>query len=244
MEEKASFIVLSRTESTNDYAMDLIRQGRASVGLALFTADQTAGKGQRGKVWEGEPGKNLAVSIILSPGQEFKLDKFFFNAHLTISCLRFLQNLVPIGLTIKWPNDIYRQDKKLAGILIENVIRGKSWDWAVAGIGINVNQTDFSKLNGRAVSLSSITGITYDPEKLSKSLHQFVLASFMEKLNEAELMRNFNDCLYKRGEKVLLQAGEDVLEAVILGVNEFGQLQVLDDSENIRTFNVGEVVWK
>ena len=132
-------IELSEIDSTNNYAMRLINEGMAEHGMAILADFQTNGKGQHGNIWQAQESKNLLCSIILDT-HGFPLEKqFLLN---TMACLAVADTLIQQYLlqdvSIKWPNDIYAGKRKIAGILIENQIRGVSWSHAVIGIGLNI----------------------------------------------------------------------------------------------------------
>jgi BirA family biotin operon repressor/biotin-[acetyl-CoA-carboxylase] ligase len=244
MEEQLRFIELFEAESTNDYAMELIRQGLATPEMAVFTARQTRGKGQRGKSWQSEPGKNTALSILLQPDGNFPLDRFYFNAFLTLSCLRFLETFLEKELSIKWPNDLYFENKKLGGILIENIIRGGVWQWSVVGIGVNVNQKVFPELENRAISLSMIVGSEIDVRLFAEDLHRQVVRSLRNPSEPTLMMKEFNEELFMRGKQTLLQHGTSTGMHKIIGVDERGRLMTTDQDGCSNAFDLGEVVWK
>lgn len=244
MEEQPRFMVLSEAESTNDYAMNMIRQGLATPGMAVFTDHQTRGKGQRGKTWQSEQGKNMALSILLHPAGCFPIDKFYFNAFLTISCLDFLKGFVPDGFSVKWPNDLYWQDRKVGGILIENVVRGNAWQWAVAGIGININQQDFSSLENKATSLYLIAGSEQELPDIAWKLHRHIHAAMTQIPNFDSILKRFNGELFMKGKEATLQSGETIGNYTIQNVDEEGRLHVIDSNGKNKAFRVGEVVWK
>lgn len=235
------FIVLDSVESTNNYAMYEARNAPAEPGTAWFSPDQTGGKGQRGKKWVSEPGMGISLSILLAPGPVFRVDRFHFSAFIAISCYRFLKKIIPHDLSVKWPNDLYWRDRKAGGILIENIVEGNRRKWAVAGIGINVNQLDFPEDISRAVSLQMINGHHYDVEKLARELHREVMDDYNYPATPESIMEEFNEILYRRGEEVSLMRDGNIIRCRIRGVDEFGRLQTDGDVSGL--FSVGEVSW-
>ncbi|MBK6828679.1 MAG: biotin--[acetyl-CoA-carboxylase] ligase [Chitinophagaceae bacterium] len=142
------FVELQSVDSTNNYAREQIHAGMAQHGQAIFAHEQWAGKGQRGRHWVSEKGQNMAVSILLQPKSLPISRQFELSAAIALTVHQTLAVYLPEDLTIKWPNDLYWQDRKAGGILIENLLSshdqtGSSWNWAIAGIGININQTQF-----------------------------------------------------------------------------------------------------
>ena len=140
MNEGSFFTILDTVDSTNNYAMARIDDGLAKHGMVWFANEQTAGKGQRGKEWASEKGKNIAMSLVLSPEQLKLTSQFHLSAAVALACFEFLSGYIDGEAKIKWPNDLFWRDRKAGGILIENKLQGKTWKWAVVGIGININQ--------------------------------------------------------------------------------------------------------
>ena len=222
--------------------------GEAQHGMAVFTHEQTAGKGQRGKSWASQKGLNIALSVLLNPYPLSVPDQFKLSVCIAVSTWEFFSKYAGDETKIKWPNDIYWRDRKAGGILIENVIQSSqsavgSWQWSVAGIGININQTDFDPDLPNPVSLKQITGKNYEPIDLAKEL-----CSIIEKNYQVLITRNFmilfnkyQTHLYKKDEKVKLKKGTRVFETTIKEVSETGQLITQHSIEE--RFDFGEVEW-
>lgn len=219
-----------------------VHAGLAKHGMAWFAKAQTAGKGQRGKKWTGEPGQNIAMSLVVEPFGLPVMALFGLSTAVALGCLDFFSKYVDEKLTIKWPNDLYWADRKAGGVLIENVLKGENWQWAVIGIGININQTLFGE-GLKAVSLSQITGKLYDVVVLAKELYNCVMNRVEGLSGKYYLLylTEYNLHLFKKGEKVLLKKGNIRLETIIKEVNAYGQLVTEDNIE--RVFNWGEVDW-
>lgn len=237
------FTVLDRVDSTNNYAMEQVHAGLATHGMAWLAREQTAGKGQRGKNWEAEPGKNIALSIVLQAEQLKGIPPFYLSVAVAMASFDFFRDYAGDKTKIKWPNDLYWCDRKAGGVLIETIYHGREWRWAVIGIGINVNQDNFGEVLKNAVSLKQITGDSYDVETLAKQLHRRILARVQELIskNRDELLNDYNRHLYKLNEKVKLKKGNMVFETVIRSVTATGQLITADSME--RQFGFGEVEW-
>jgi BirA family transcriptional regulator, biotin operon repressor / biotin---[acetyl-CoA-carboxylase] ligase len=155
------FIYTENSGSTNTDAAVIIQNGNAVEGTIIHTGFQSAGRGQKGNIWESEKDKNLLFSIILFPGMVQPADQFIISMVISLGIKDFLMTLIP-EVKIKWPNDIFAGNDKIAGILIENSISTDSITSCVAGIGLNVNQDRFSGFIPRAVSLKMLTGRDYD----------------------------------------------------------------------------------
>ncbi|HEV7622121.1 MAG TPA: biotin--[acetyl-CoA-carboxylase] ligase [Flavisolibacter sp.] len=236
------FIELPSVDSTNNYAMGLVHAGMARHGTAVFAHEQTKGKGQQNKQWLSQKDKNIALSLIIEPIPLLLPDLFLLSMTVAIATRSFFDKQTKGEVKIKWPNDIYWRDRKAGGILIENVITGNTWKYAVAGIGLNINQTDFNELQSKAVSLEQITGKTYQPLSLAKDLCRFLDLSFQLLLKKpSEIIEEYKEHLYKLNEPVKLKKTNRIFEAVIKDVTTSGQLVVMHALEE--TFSVGEVEW-
>jgi BirA family transcriptional regulator, biotin operon repressor / biotin---[acetyl-CoA-carboxylase] ligase len=218
-------IELDSVDSTNNYAMARIHAGLASDGMICLARHQWAGKGQRGKIWQSEPGQNLMMSLTIEPGTLILSQQFLFSYSVALGILDFLRSKQANNWTIKWPNDIYWNDRKAAGILIENIVQGKKWLWSVAGIGMNLNQERFPSDLPNPVSLKQITGNDYDSVSVVKELKPKVLSriSLLRTL-PLQILTDFNESLYKINKSVSLKRGEELLITRLNGVNEKGHL--------------------
>jgi BirA family transcriptional regulator, biotin operon repressor / biotin---[acetyl-CoA-carboxylase] ligase len=236
-----SFTILDSVDSTNNYAMARAHAGLAKHGNAFFTHRQTKGKGQRGKSWQTGTAENIAISIVIDPEPLQQQQQFHLSVAVALACFDFFNKYGGDETKIKWPNDLYWRDRKAGGVLIETIVRGSSWKWAVVGIGINVNQGKFSEELKNPVSLKQITGKNFDVVELAKELHLLVMKKVSE-INEksfAVLLKEYNSLLYKLNEKVTLKHNNEIFETVINSVTAGGQLQVTDTTQ--KQFNFGEV---
>jgi len=192
---------ISSTNSTNTLLKELIANGQTPE--FLYTDYQTAGRGQTGNSWESEKGKNLLCSILLPPDKNL----YFLNIAVGVAVYHTVQTVLQrSGLTakrsyseavsVKWPNDIYWQDKKVAGILIENAIIGNEITYSIAGIGLNVNQTEWHSDAPNPVSLKQISGKDYDIERLMNRLLEAVHAVLNEP--EQDVWAYYKAHLYRR----------------------------------------------
>lgn len=233
--------ILPRVDSTNNYAMAQIRAGLAKHGDGYFALEQTAGKGQRGKEWQTEPGANIILSLVLQPRWLAVSQQFHLSAAIALGCYDFLQSLAGSETSIKWPNDIYWRDRKAGGILIENLLAGDSWQYAVAGIGLNINQAAFPGALVNPVSLRQITGREWVVADLVKELCRCLQERYGQLEQTKGFPADYNRVLYKRGEVVRLKKETRLFDAVIKGVAENGELVVEAGTEE--RFGFGEVQW-
>ncbi len=241
-------IELLSVDSTNNYALSLLkphsgakRQIIAGHGTAVFAHEQWAGKGQRGKTWQSEKNKNIHLSVIVNPTNIKLANQFCLSAAVALGVRDFLVRYAGTDISIKWPNDLYFRNRKAGGILIENIISGTRWKWAVVGIGLNINQTFFETgIEQRAVSLQQITGNTFNCLLLAGELRKEVLQRAAQ-INDPGLMDEYNQFLFKRGETTRLEKDGKVFEAVVKEVLPTGQL-VVQAHKELR-FDFGEVSW-
>ena len=198
--------ILDTVDSTNNYAMGKLREGTWKHGNACFSFYQTHGKGTRAKHWESNKGENIILSIVADTSFLFIKDQFCLSAACALSCYDLLSTYAG-NFKIKWPNDIYWNDRKAGGILIENVIRGNKWQWAVIGIGININQLRFNEENISPVSLKEITGENYDVIQLAEELyvHFFKRYELLKKNRIDTIMFEYNHNLYLLNKKTRLK---------------------------------------
>jgi len=237
------FIELIEVSSTNNYAIDAIQANLAVHGTTYFAHTQTAGRGQRGKTWLTEPCNNIILSSIIDTSFLILQQQFSFSVAIALGCSDFFAAYAGQETAVKWPNDIYWRDRKAAGLLIENIIRGHNWPWSVVGIGININQTTFDPSLKNPVSLKQITGKTFDTILLAKELCIFLDIRFQELLagKQALQLEIYNSRLFGLNKKVTLKKDATRIECTIKGVNQFGELLVEGIPQT--SFVFGEVEW-
>lgn len=236
------FIELHTVDSTNNYATGLVHAGMAQHGTAVFSHAQTKGRGQRNKQWISEGKNNIAISVVIEPEGLSTSQVFLLGKAVAVAVLHFFNHHTWGGLSIKWPNDLYWCDRKAGGILIENSMQGGRWKYAIVGIGLNINQTNFSGLEHKAVSLKQITGKTFEPLLLARELCKSIEEQYRRLFTDPHaISQAYHSSLYRLNEKVRLKKGNQVFEAVIKEVTDLGQLVVEHGGEE--RFEVGEVEW-
>lgn len=238
------FNILARVDSTNNYAMAMVHAGMAEHGMAWFTPHQTAGRGRRGRAWQGQAGQNIALSVALRPPATALANPFALSMMAALACHRFFAPLAGDATRLKWPNDLYWRDRKAGGLLIENSYHGSNWQWAVVGMGININQTDFGEMGTRAVSLRQITGQGFDIAALGQQLHGLLLQTVAEydTLGPAPLCSHYNALLYRLGQSIRLKKGSQVFDTTLTGVSPQGLLLTSDTLERSFAFDEVELV--
>ena len=247
------FIELQSVDSTNNYAREQIHAGLAQHGMTIFAREQTAGKGQRGKAWTTEKGSNIILSLIIKPQPLQLAQQFQLSACAAVAIHGFFMKYAGADTKIKWPNDLYWQDRKAGGILIENIVGSRDpiaigsgvrrWDWSIIGVGINVNQTSFPTDLSNPVSLKQITGKIFNPMDLAKELCLVFTKRFNELIEEGfeNIYTTYLAHLYKRRSTVKLKKGSKVFETIIEGVSPTGKLITKHAIQE--EFDFGEVQW-
>ena len=242
-EASKKFIILEKVDSTNNYAMGLVQKGVANSGDAVFAMEQTNGKGRRGKSWESLKGQNIILTVISDMQWLPVLSQFHLSVAAALACHDFLSGYVENDIKIKWPNDIFINDRKAGGILIENVIKGHLWQWATIGIGINVNQENFTTGSFIPISLKELTGKSFNVQTLAKELHENVLAKISDLKNGSynKMLEAYNKNLFARYKNVKLKKGNIIFETTVQGISSSGELITKDAIE--RSFSFDEVEW-
>ncbi|MFI5128999.1 MAG: biotin--[acetyl-CoA-carboxylase] ligase [Chitinophagales bacterium] len=263
------FIELQTIDSTNNYALSQIHAGLAQHGLVIFSHEQTTGKGQRGKKWASANHAGIAISIVIDPGTMHLSQQFQLSACTAVTLQRFFGKYAGKETKIKWPNDLYWKDRKAGGILIESGVGSKEagggntedgggrtaaggrriesgvsrWQWAVIGIGVNINQTSFPGELPNPVSLKQITGKNYDTIELAKELCSLFNDEFEKLVNSRfeEIYAYYLSHLYKINEKVKLRKDNRVFETMVKSVSPGGRLIVEHGIEE--EFDFGSVEW-
>lgn len=238
----APIIRLDSVDSTNNYAAKYIDADTAVDGLTIVSRSQTSGKGQRGNVWRDEPDNALLMSMIVVP--QISLDQqFIFSANTAVAVADTLARLMPGNdVRIKFPNDIIINDKKAAGILIENSIRGNSWTHAIAGVGINLLQEQFPPELPHATSVYLSTGIRIWPEQLLPQLRKQLIINLKSGLN---LIDRYNGLLFRKDNFQQFRKEHQEFSGEILFADSTGKLHVrLSGGEKISfAHGVCEWIW-
>jgi BirA family biotin operon repressor/biotin-[acetyl-CoA-carboxylase] ligase len=233
--------------STNSYASEMMRQIELSEGSVIYSFSQLKGRGQRGNFWESEPNKNVALSIVLYP-RFLSVDKQFLLTKMTSLAVSDLMAEIlqesnkSANVSIKWPNDIYVNDKKIAGILIENTLKETSIQNVVIGVGINVNQKAFNSSKG-AVSLITLIGKEMELQNVLERFCEFFEARYLQlKSNKLELIdKAYLDRLYRIGEWANYRNEQGAFQGRITGVSPIGKLQLELKSGELKSFGLKEI---
>jgi len=219
--------------STNTLALQLLYTNTSKVpeGTVVITDHQYKGRGQRGNVWTSEPYKNLTLSLIIRPTFLALQESFVLNIITALAIEQVLASYIPSSLAIKWPNDIYYHDQKLGGILIENLVVGRSISATVIGIGLNVNQTSFASL--KPTSLALVCKRTFDLNSLLASLLDVLETNYIQLKEQgiASLQEAYLEKLYWIHEPHTFQDQTQTFQGIIRGIDAIGRLMVEQTAE-------------
>lgn len=225
-----NIIYFNRVESTNQFALELIRQNLADNGTVLVAEFQTKGRGQLNKSWISEPFENLMFSIILKHVTFQPTDPFIINKTLTLAMYNFLKRKLPEQqVYIKWPNDILVNNKKICGILVENNFSGSTLNYSVLGIGLNVNQHFEHIQHLNATSLTQYFGGELDREALLTEILETIESTF-DQLSEdgpTFIENSFNAALYGYKVNAIFEIDDALVMASVSGCDKEGRL-ILD----------------
>lgn len=220
-------IQYEKVSSTNTVASALLRESNPAEGTVITAAYQESGRGQAGNRWESEPGSNLLMSVILYPVTVKPVEQFVISQMISLA-VHDLVSLHTSEASIKWPNDIYVRDDKIAGILIENSIMGDVVGSTVAGIGLNVNQTVFRGGAPNPVSLALVTGFSHDLPAVTSRLYDMLDRRYKMILSgeTSALSREYHQALYRSGEWHRYANSRGEFEGMIECVRPDGMLAV------------------
>lgn len=218
---------------------EMIRDKTIGEGEFVCTGFQTAGKGQPGNSWESERDKNLLFSMYLVP-RHIPASEIFLVSQLVSLGIKAALDQFTDGISIKWPNDIYWNDKKIGGILIENSLQGNIVNAVVIGIGLNINQQDFKSNAPNPVSLLQITHNEYTIEEILQQVWENIMQLYTEAKPD-EIRWKYAENLYRRHGFHSYKSDKDIFNAKIIGVQPDGRLMLETDAGVRKQFYFKEV---
>ena len=223
-------------DSTNKYLQNLLEEGHDVVDNIVVADFQSSGKGQGKNVWQSENGKNLLFSIALDMSCLRAENQFVLTQMVSIAMINVLKKYLPEeNLFIKWPNDIYFKNKKIAGILIKNEIKGMMMGTSIIGIGLNVNQESFDENLPNPISMKMITGKDYDLESILNDICfelRTLSLEFKVNAHSSQLTaHNYTNKLYRYKQWSFYQHEGSVKEMMIVGYDQFGRLLLKEKND-------------
>jgi BirA family biotin operon repressor/biotin-[acetyl-CoA-carboxylase] ligase len=233
-----NIIAVETVASTNSYLKELAHKQILEEGTVITTGNQTQGKGQRGNSWESESGKNITCSILLYPSFLPVQHCFLLSEAISLGVKDTL-DVYTDEITIKWPNDIYHQEKKIAGILIENELTGSEYNLSVAGIGLNVNQERFLSDAPNPVSLKQITGREFNTKALLRELAVNIIYYYnqLKAGNTETLIQKYHEALYRKTGFHQYEDDGEIFYACIDRVSDDGFLHLITERNEKRSYS-------
>lgn len=237
-----NIIKLSAINSTNDFLKQLLSTGNVENFTVAVAEHQTAGRGQMGAQWNAEAGKNLTFSLLIRDLLTDINGIFGLNVAIAVSIAEALAEFNIEALSVKWPNDILAGNKKLGGVLIENSIKSSGDIYSVIGIGININQHDFTGLP-KATSLLVDAGKEFDKEEVMTAILAKIKLHTTAILNGGidALWDTYHTMLFKKGTPMPFEKDGRQFMGIIQGVSKNGSLRVLLEDETIAEYGLKEV---
>lgn len=236
-------IKLDAIDSTNTFLKQISSAEVIEDYTVIMAKCQTQGRGQMGKKWKSNAGENLTFSVFKRVEGLMFEDQFYLSILTALSIYKTLENFGIPNLFVKWPNDILSANKKIAGILIENVVKHNKLDHSIIGIGINVNQKEFGDLT-RATSLKNITGVFFDLEEVLTTF----IKCFKEYIKQFEahdfqsLKTDYESKLFRKNKPSTFKNAEGYMfTGIIKGVSSNGNLIVLLEDEIIKHFSLNKI---
>lgn len=218
------YIKLKRVDSTNRYAQDLAKNGLLHEGAIINAIEQSSGKGQRGSKWQSMAGKNITLSLFLKPHFLQSKQQFLLSQCIALAVFDCINFYCKKGVFIKWPNDILINDKKAAGILIENTLKNDKIDYSIIGIGLNINQTEFENLP-QATSLKLQTGKEFIIDDVLNNLCRQIEKRYLQlKKNSATIHENYLENLYQFKTLANYIYKGNKIKALIIDIESSGKL--------------------
>lgn len=237
-------IKLNAIDSTNSFLKDMLSKMPVEDFTVVVAKNQTNGRGQMNSEWVVEKDKSLTFSVFKG-FFDFSIEDYkYLNYGISLSVFEVLTTYKLPNLAVKWPNDIMSGSKKIAGILIENSLKGNKISSSIIGIGINVNQEKFSEKAPNATSIKNSLGVEVDLDVLLDKLLDVLIKNLtlLEKKEYQTLEKRYLEVLYKKNVPTMFKNNQNILfMGKIIGVSKNGNLQIELEDETIQEFGLKEV---
>ena len=238
-----NIIKLNAIDSTNNYLKKIIVDEGISDYTVVTAKFQTEGKGQLGTKWDSEDSKNLICSVYKKDINIKAQDQFVISALVSLALIKTLRKANLSNLHIKWPNDIMSDNKKICGILIENIVKENYIKDSVIGIGLNVNQTIFNNLPN-ATSIKNLLGTSYSKDEILNDLVKNIEFFFNElgKASINSIFKTYEDALFRINVPSTFKNSKgDIFSGYIKGVTKLGKLKVMLEDNLIESYDLKEI---
>ncbi|MBJ2176367.1 biotin--[acetyl-CoA-carboxylase] ligase [Aureibaculum sp. A20] len=231
-------------DSTNSYLRELMKQSSVKDATVVVAEKQNKGKGQGDNQWSSEEGKNLTFSVLIKFEDLKVVHQFMLNYSISIAIYNVLRYYIPEKLSVKWPNDILSAGKKICGVLSECVLKSSNVSYAIVGIGLNVNQENFSEDLSNATSLKRILNRTIDRDELLEKLLLEIQYQIIgvRKHEFKKIKSQYESILYRNGVPSMFKNADDQeFLGRIIGTSLMGNLVVELEDESLKEFGLKEI---
>lgn len=242
-----NIIFLPQVNSTNSYAIEMLKNVNLAEGTIVHTAEQTEGRGQRGSAWKTEKTSNLTASLVLKPTFLDLKNQHYLYQISALACYDALAELLDSSqydIKIKWPNDILVNKQKIAGILIENTVSNAQLSWSVIGVGFNINQTIFDE-QFNATSLKVLLSHTITVESVlglfCKHFEKYYLQLKNNKFDQIKV--DYLKHFFRLNNWMDFEIQGEIKTMFVKGMSDDGLLWLKDKYERSHYFDVKEVKW-
>lgn len=236
-----NIIKLNAIDSTNNFLKKLSATQTLDNFTTVVTENQLKGKGQRGATWTSENGKNLTFSVFINHSKKTTHYLYTINILVSIAIIEVLKSYDLTDLYIKWPNDILSENKKICGILVENVIKSDGEIQSIIGIGLNVNQKTFKNLP-KASSLAQLKNRIFDKEILLKSIINALESNYKKRDDTDFIWKKYHSLLFKKNIPTAFEnKDKSRFMAIIQGVSTIGKLQLQLEDGTIKEYDIKEI---
>ena len=234
-----NYIKLHSVDSTNSYALRMKGDLLFREGLVVAASYQTRGNGQKGNSWESLPNENLLISVVIEPDLLVK-SQFLLTKCIALAIYDLVSSYID-NVSVKWPNDILVDRKKIAGILIQNILRGDNITHSVIGIGLNVNQTKFNNYSPEATSLRLLLDQTFDLDQIKNSLLSYLSERIQSLKIGVNQQEEYLSVLFLSNQVAVFESKEQKFTGVIKGVGRDGKLHIQLEDNSLAEFDNQEV---
>jgi len=236
-------IHIASIDSTNEEALRLLSEGGVDEFTVIFADFQLKGQGVGQNVWYSQPAKNLLMSMVLYPEFLDPSDQFIINKFISLAVCRCLSEFLPKSeVKIKWPNDIYVDGRKIAGILSKNMIIGHKISSCIVGIGLNVNQAEFPQDLPNPVSMFQFSGRAFNRLEVLNKLTERIIENYQRVKAglEKEIDLEYLASLLNFNRTAIYHSQGKTFDGIIRGVDAFGMLMLETEGE-LRKFDMKEI---
>lgn len=237
------FLFLDDIESTNEYTNKLLKEKKIQEGAVITAKFQKKGKGQIDANWESAYGKNLLMSLLVSPNIPI-LNQFYISMCISLAVHDFVSRYFPKKVKNKWPNDLLIKKEKIAGILIQNIVSNNLIKHSIIGVGLNVNQIIFAEYSPKATSFKNLLGEDFDIQKLQKELLYCISNRYL-KLKQLEfdkIRKEYTESLFALNRWTNYKVQGKKIKAKLIGVDKIGKILLEFENGRINSFSLKEVV--